>query len=322
MKRRIITSLLIFVISIVILAQIFVILKFLEGEHYTIVDGIYWVISTITTVGFGDIVFYSTPGKIYTIFVMVYGVAFIFGFFFPYVVLPFTERRLLFKLPEEADMKNHVIVCGINKISKRLFYELKRNDRACLLMSDDEGEVRKALEEGFEAVLSNYSLESFKKCGIEKAIAVVLFEEPNKSIDILLTLKDFDIDKYVVLNAPEYAKYMLFAGAKRVILPKSVAGSQLAKFVTENMRGTVETKEVVKGYGVAEICVSNVSRLKRMSVEEIEKRFDVTVVSVISGGRVSFNPEKNFKVSSGDVIQAFGKAENLQRLFEAARGYL
>lgn len=297
------------------------ILKYLEGEIYTIFDGIYWVIATITTVGFGDIVFKSTIGRIYTIFVMLYGVAFIFGFFFPYVVIPFAEKRLLFKLPEESSLKDHVIICGINRISKIVYLELKRIKRNCLLVDDDEEKVREALEEGFNAVISDYSLESFKKNNIEKAIAVILFEDAEKNLDILLTLKDYELDKYAVLNLPEYAKYLLMAGAKKVFLPKSLAGSQLAKFVSENIRGTVEAREITKGYGVAEICVSEFSKIRGESIGRIERNFDVKIVAVLKRGKVHFNPEKSLKVDVGDTIQVFGKMENIQRLFEEARGY-
>ena len=321
MRKRIFISLLFFSLSVVILAQIFVILKYLEGEIYTFFDGIYWVITTVTTVGFGDIVFNSTIGRIYTIFVMLYGIAFIFGFFFPYVVIPFAEKRLLFKLPEESSLKDHVIICGINRISKIVYSDLKKNKRNCLLMDDDEDKVREALEEGLTAVLSDYSLESFKRNNIDKALAIVLFEEAEKNLDILLTLQDYELDKYAVLNLPEYAKYLLMAGAKKVFLPKSVAGSQLAKFVSENIRGTVEAREIVKGYGVAEICVSEFSKIRGESVNRIERNFDIKIVAVLKGGRVHFSPEKSLKVDVGDTIQVFGKMENIQRLFEEARGY-
>ena len=320
MRKRVFISLLFFSISVVILAQVFVILKYLEGEIYTFFDGVYWVITTITTVGFGDIVFNSTIGRLYTIFVMLYGVAFIFGFFFPYVVIPFAEKRLLFKLPEESSLKDHVIICGINRISKIVYSELKKNRRSCLLMDDDSNLVREALEEGYTAVLSDYSVESFKRNNIERALAVILFEEAEKNLDILLTLQNYDIDKYAVLNLPEYAKYLLMAGAKKVFLPKSVAGSQLAKFVSENIRGAVEAREIVKGYGVAEICVSEFSKIRGNTVSRLESNFDVRVVAILKGGRIHFNPERSLKVEAGDTIQVFGKLENLQRLFERARG--
>ena len=67
-------SLLIFLAAAVLLVVVysFVFLFLMasaEGRSYTIVDAVYWVITTMTTQGLGDIVFVSSAGRMFAVLV-------------------------------------------------------------------------------------------------------------------------------------------------------------------------------------------------------------------------------------------------------------
>jgi len=321
-RRKIILVLSLFFLFLIAFAEIFVILKYMEGESYTILDGIYWVITTISTVGFGDIVFSSTIGKIFTIFVIVYGLFFTFGILFPYIFMPIAERRLLFKLPEESNLKNHVLICGINSVSKNLCKDLEKMGVSYVILDTDDAKVKRAIEEDINAVLSDYSNESFEKNRVKDAMAVVVMEEKvERNVDILLTLRDYNVAKYSTINDPSYARYLFYAGVTKVIFPKSIAGVQLARIIFENVRGVLEIKEIVKDYGAAEIIVSKVGRVVGNDVKEIEKSYGVKVIAIVSDGKLYFDP-KDVELEAGNIIYVFGKKDRLLHLFEEARGLL
>ena len=55
----------------------------LEGREYSLIAGIYWVITVMTTLGFGDITFHSDPGYIFA------GIVTLSGVLFLLILLPF-----------------------------------------------------------------------------------------------------------------------------------------------------------------------------------------------------------------------------------------
>lgn len=59
-----------------------------EGEHHSWLTGLYWTLTVMTTLGFGDITFKDDLGKLFSILVLLSGVIFLL------VVLPFTFIQL------------------------------------------------------------------------------------------------------------------------------------------------------------------------------------------------------------------------------------
>jgi hypothetical protein len=63
-------------------------LMHLEGREYDYISGLYWIITTMTTVGYGDITFTGDLGKLFSILVICTGI------FFLLALLPFTIYQL------------------------------------------------------------------------------------------------------------------------------------------------------------------------------------------------------------------------------------
>src|SRR5690606_371592 len=55
-----------------------------EGRTYSWVTGLYWTLTVMSTLGFGDITFYSDLGRIFSTMVLLSGIIFLL------VLLPFT----------------------------------------------------------------------------------------------------------------------------------------------------------------------------------------------------------------------------------------
>ena len=68
----------------VLYSLLFHILMGYEGRQYSWVTGFYWTLTTMSTLGFGDITFTSDPGRIFSVVVLLSGIVFLL------VMLPFT----------------------------------------------------------------------------------------------------------------------------------------------------------------------------------------------------------------------------------------
>jgi hypothetical protein len=55
-----------------------------EGRQYSWVTGFYWTLTTMSTLGFGDITFHSDAGRLFSVVVLLSGIVFLL------VMLPFT----------------------------------------------------------------------------------------------------------------------------------------------------------------------------------------------------------------------------------------
>ena len=62
-----------------------------EGQSHSWVTGFYWVLTVMTTLGFGDITFHSDLGRIFSSVVLLSGVMFLL------ILLPFTFMEFFYE---------------------------------------------------------------------------------------------------------------------------------------------------------------------------------------------------------------------------------
>jgi len=97
-----------------------------NSQFGAIGDAIWWVLVTMTTVGYGDKVPMTTGGRIIGIIIMFSGVA-IVSIFTATISTIFVTRKLKEgKGLEEIKFKNHLIICGWNFTGEQLLTILQR----------------------------------------------------------------------------------------------------------------------------------------------------------------------------------------------------
>jgi|GEM_PF-4694082 len=107
-----IAATLLFIIYILIFQYLMVLEN--QPKNANFITAIYWATTTIATVGYGDVVFTSPAGRLFSIIVQVVGVILISSFLVNYVITPWMDRVIKFRLPRKvsAGMKDHIIICG------------------------------------------------------------------------------------------------------------------------------------------------------------------------------------------------------------------
>jgi voltage-gated potassium channel len=78
------------VLLILCYSAIFMVLMRNEGQNQNVnpITAVYWVMSTLTTLGFGDIVFKSQIGRIYSIIVALSGIFILWAVILPIIIAP------------------------------------------------------------------------------------------------------------------------------------------------------------------------------------------------------------------------------------------
>src|SRR3712207_2183368 len=76
--------LLVFVILVTVYSVLFHYLMALEGQEHSWITGVYWTLVSMSTLGFGDVVFKSDLGRAFSIVVLLSGTIYML------ILLPFT----------------------------------------------------------------------------------------------------------------------------------------------------------------------------------------------------------------------------------------
>jgi Trk K+ transport system NAD-binding subunit len=150
-----------FLLSLILIyATIFrFLMQHLEGREFSLIAGIYWTITVMTTLGFGDITFHTDAGYVFAALVTVSGVIFLliilpFGLISLFLA-PWIEERLRYRpaqaLPKET--RDHVLIFGFDAVTRAFIHKLQaRNILFTIITPDYDEAVRLEEQEGIRVV--------------------------------------------------------------------------------------------------------------------------------------------------------------------------
>ena len=121
----------------------FGIIGYMIIEGYNFVDAIYMTIISITTTGYKEVNPLSGAGKIFTLFVIIFGVvaiAYIGGRVAQLLVETYVFRRRRMEKQIKL-LKNHYIVCGFGRMGKKICEELHTYKKPFTVIEKDKIQI-------------------------------------------------------------------------------------------------------------------------------------------------------------------------------------
>ena len=295
-------------------------------EHADLITAVYWVISSMTTVGYGDVVLHSNAGKIFSVLVQLSGVVMIFGLMFPLVITPWLERTIKITMPTLAprDMIDHIIICGYNRLVETLIDELKDHGISFIIVEDDEHLMHELMEKDVPCIFGSASDEQvFENANINSARIVIANKSDEENANIVLTARGFtDIEIIAIVEDLSNAKYLKYAGASRVVSPKSLIGRFIGKKAVDPfVNRLIGTTEFFEGVSIVEFPIYPNSQLigNTIGSSAIHKRTGANVVGIWKGGTLSFNPNADDVIKDNSVLLAIGTTNQLSELKKMTR---
>ena len=107
----------------------FIMFRF-EDQSLSFVTALYWTLVTMSTVGFGDIVFVSDVGRFFTLVVLVSGIPLLLvilpAIFIRVLYAPWLEKQMRQEIPDRlpAPISGHVIITRYGPIAAGLIERL------------------------------------------------------------------------------------------------------------------------------------------------------------------------------------------------------
>lgn len=303
-------------------------------EGWNVFDAFYMTITTVTTVGYGEIHPLSRAGRIFNSGVIVLGVAtvlYTFSFLMARLVEGDLQARWAHRRREHMldDLTNHFIICGFGRIGQIVAREFSRQSVPLVIIERDVERMQAAIDAGYLAVEADASSEEvLRRVGIGRArgfIAAVSTDADN--VFAILTARLLRPDLFIIGRAEteDVKAKLVKAGADRVISPYQIGGLQLAQtalrpavvdFVqlatsSDNLDLNMEQVQIGAGAPLAGRSIIDAN---------LRQRFGVVVVGIQrANGVMEFNPPPEAVMREGDYLVVLGQTKNLHELEAAAR---
>ena len=246
---------LILVLFVVCYMQVYINLmsKELGGVSIGWIESLYWVLTTMTTLGYGDITFSGDSGRLFSILVMFTGV------FYLFMVLPFVFMEFLYKPFMEyqtgarvarrfdAVKQKHVILTHYDSISHVLMDKLSQFGYPFVLIVSDLKEALRLHDMDIPVMLGNLDEgQTFEDASIENAAMVVTTDDDIRNVNITFRARDSSPDLSIVstCNRATSEEILSLAGATHVIRP----AKQMGRFLSRRICCTDNSTHVIGSF--------------------------------------------------------------------------
>ena len=306
---------------------------FIEG--WTWFDSLYMVVTTFTTIGYGEVHPLSHIGRIFNIFLILMGVGNVFliiGALTQSVLeVEFNQVFGRRKMEREISrLSNHYIICGAGRVGRSVARELARKPASFVIIESDAEKAAKYNEENWPFIIGDATKEHIlKQARIEHAAGLVAASTTDAiNTYIVLTARGLNPKLKIIARASEEdaEKHLKTAGADTVISPYNFAGYRIAhSFLRPNVLDFIEIamlQNTELGLEIEEIFVSEGSRFAHKTVRDshIRQELDVIVLAIKRPGQqMLFNPKSDDMINSGDQIVVMGQPGRLRKLEEMAK---
>ncbi len=294
----------------------------LEGREYSFIAGLYWAITVMTTLGFGDITFHTDLGYAFAALVTVSGVVFLliilpFGLISLFLA-PWIEQRLRyrpsFSLPPET--RGHVLVFGINPTARVLLSKLQSRKIPFVVITEDYEESLRLEEEEDIQVVCGSATDSklLEKIRVDSARYIFANLSDTQNTNLCLTVRSLcKTPIAAVVDDPEHVDLLRLAGADKAVPLQRILGRYLAT------RSTTcgALAHVIDSFGdlkIAEMPVYG-TPFVNLTLEQarIRQQTGMTVIGVWERGTFTV-PQKDTLLCPASLIVLAGTHEQLQKI--------
>jgi voltage-gated potassium channel len=233
------------VASVGIFTVVFHAIMVYEGQQHSWLTGLYWTLTVMSTLGFGDITFRSDLGRAFTILVLIYGIVMLLIVapftFIRFFYAPWLEAQLRSRAPRklEKDISGHVVICRYDELARGLIPRLDEAEVPYVVIEPDLASAAEMRVESVSVVAgSRDDAKTFAIVRVDEARLVFANLSDTENTNITLAVREVSPDVPVVALAEnvDSIDVLELAGATQVLPLKQRLGEQLATRVADGFR--------------------------------------------------------------------------------------
>lgn len=228
------------VILIILYTGLFHAIMLEEDKHYSILTGLYWTLTVMSTLGFGDITFTSDLGRMFSLLVLLSGIILIM------LIMPFTFIRFIYVpwieahnkaktphvLPEET--QGHTLIIGSDSIARGVADKMRDYNLPYFLLIDSPEKAFSLYDSGYSVMRGEADCaDTYRLARAEKASLVIALEDEYKNSNIAATMREVTEETRLAATADhDTAESILYlAGCSHVFCFPFLLGQSMAKRV-------------------------------------------------------------------------------------------
>lgn len=298
-------------------------------EKWTVLDSVYMVVLTLSTVGFEEVHPLSPAGKIFTIFLIVGGVGsaiYAAGQIVEIVVQGemsgYRKRKSMDKKLRE--MKGHYVICGFGRVGHQVA-QVFESWQVPFVVIDPKQESREELEaKGIPVLIGDATDDTvLMDAGIDRAKGLIACSDSDvANVYITLSARQLNASLNIVARAglKDTEKKLTMAGANRVISPYFLSGVRMAAMATRPV--AIDFLDLVTHGGLIDFSLFQItipvgSPLDRKSIAEanIRNTSGALVLAIRKAdGSFDLHPKDASRIDANDVLVVLGTQEQFESL--------
>lgn len=299
-----------------------------RAQGGTWMDALFMTVTTITTVGYGEVRPLDTTGRLFTMVLAIAGIGSLFytlGVVMEYLVSarladPGGRRRMERRI---AALRDHIIVAGLGRVGRQAAHELFEASTPFLIVDPGPTAVRHASERGYLMLEGDATDDAvLERAGIRRAKGLVVTTANDATnMYIILSARVLNPELYIVSRAVDEASVtkLVRAGANRAISPYAIGGNRLAHLilkptVVDFFETALRAGELALNIEDLAVTPESPTVGKPLEALDVRRETGVTILAILRGAAVLVNPPGDLVVEKGDQFLALGTREQLGRL--------
>jgi len=299
----------------------------LEGQRHSWVTGVYWTLTVMSTLGFGDITFQSDIGRLFSIIVLITGVVFLLVLlpftFIEFFYAPWMKAQARARAPRDLppETRRHVLMTRHGPITKYLIKLLKRHQYPFFVLAPALPEALELHDQNLPVVLGELNdPETYRRLRIDQAAMVVTTRTDVINTNVVFTVRGIAPDIPIVATAASDAACdaMELAGATRVLRLELMMGQAIARRVIDRDASAHRIGELY-GLHIAEASAGGTA-LVGQSLGSTGLRGDIGVSVVGLWDHGTFKPSgPDVQIGPNSILVLAGTPEQFERYNQQMR---
>ena len=291
-------------------------------ENFSFLEAVYMSVTTISTVGFGEVRPLSANGRIFTIFLILANLA-LFTYFITLLTRFFSDGEFI-KLYKQIKMENsinqlqqHVIICGFGRNGKESAQVLHNNNIPFVVIEGkNEAETDPAFNVKYFIKGDATKDDVLVGAGIENARALIAtLPVDADNLFVVLTARQLNPRLKVISRASDDSsvKKLKIAGADNVIMPDKIGGAHMATLVL--LPDVVEILSIMSTLSNEQFRVAEIQANTNISLGELDmwRKTNCTILGIKNpGNHYTINPDSAYQINPGDRLIVMGNDEQIE----------
>ena len=309
----------VFAALVLAFSAIFHILMIREGQDHSWLTGLYWTLTVMSTLGFGDITFGTDLGRSFSIVVLMSGTVFMLILlpftFIQFFYAPWLEAQAEARAPRQlpASTHGHVVLTGLGPVDIALIRKLEQFSFDYAVLIPDLNDALRLHDQGYRVVLGELDdPESYRRLRVHQAALVATMRSDVANTNVAFTVREISESIPIIATASSSASVDILglAGCQRVLELGELMGQSLARRVL----GRDAKSHLIGQFGpllVAEAAAAGTPLAgKTLRESRLREFVNLNVVGVWDRGHFQ-NATPDTKIRESTVLVLAGSREQL-----------